>query len=521
MDVGRELTEWIKIWLAGGAVLLALGWTLLPPRVARQGLVLLVLLSGANYARWGFEAATSRLDAYDLLHYYVNAKYFDELGYLDLYPAVILVDHEHEGPFFAESAAGVPPKYLAQDDSGHHVESIAHALDRGRVVRERFAPERWAAFEHDVLYLQRVVGCKKKNSRGRCLRELSDDLWIQMINDHGFNGTPAWLVVAKPFTVFPVEALKLLGYIDVVLLGAAIGSVVWAYGSTAALWTALFLLVGYSTRWPYFSWAFFRYDWLAALIGATALLRKGYSVAAGVLAGFSAASRLFPALWMWGPLCSGIAGLYRRIVRRPLLRFAGGFVVAVVLLQGAAALWFGPSTIGAHFRNMLDHNSAEQLSSRRIGLALALATEPWEGTDQPKLITNELRALIGEQERLRYALALAGMLAVGYAVRNRRSDEAYAFGFLPFFGITTASYYYYVARAPLVVMHAGALDQPRNRVGLAILFALEMFSNWAQTRHPEHRMLLISVLAWGLLVYALVIVPWTAWDGRNSEAETG
>ena len=29
------------------------------------------------------------------------------------------------------------------------------------------------------------------------------------------------------------------------------------------------------------------------------------------------------------------------------------------------------------------------------------------------------------------------------------------------------------------------------------------------------RMLLIGGLAWGILVYALIIVPWTAWDARK------
>lgn len=512
MDVTRDFTEVMKVWLAGGAVLLALGWSMFPPKLARQLLIGLVLLSGANYARWGFEAATRRLDAYDLLHYYVNAKYFDELGYLDLYPAILLVDHEHDGPFFTET-----PTYLAQDETGHHLEPISAGLARGKVVRERFTEERWAELEHDVLYLQRTVGCTKKNRKGKCIRELDDDLWVQLINDHGFNGTPGWVVLAKPFTVIPVEGLKFLGYLDVLLLGAAIGAVAWAYRGTAWLWTTLFLLVGYSTRWPYLSWAFLRYDWLAALIAATALLRKGYPLAGGLLAGASATSRLFPALWMWGPLCKGVAGLVRGVVHKPLLRFALGFVIAVVVLEGAAIVWFGPHTITDHFQNMLDHNSAEQLSSRRIGLALALATEPWRWTAQDPSITNTLRATIDAEEPLRYALAIAGMFAIGYAVRNRRDDEAFGFGFLSFFGITTASYYYYVARVPLIIIHAGDLGQLRNRVGLAMLFALEMFSNWAQGHYPDHRMILISVLAWGLLLYGLMIVPWTAWDGRKPE----
>ena len=64
MDVGRSVTEAYKIWLAGGAVLLALAWVWIPRKWALQALVALTALSVMNYARWGLEAATTRLDAY-------------------------------------------------------------------------------------------------------------------------------------------------------------------------------------------------------------------------------------------------------------------------------------------------------------------------------------------------------------------------------------------------------------------------------------------------------------------------
>lgn len=515
MDVSRAVTEYYKIWLCGGAVLLALLWGFLPRYVSRQALFGLVALAAVNYSRWGVELLTTRLDAYDMLHYYINAKYFDELGYLDLYPAVILVDHENHGPFFEEG-----PTYLAQDETGHHLAPISHALARGKIVKERFAPERWSAFEHDVLYLQRTVGCREKNSKGKCLREIDDPLWQQLINDHGFNGTTAWTLLAEPFTWLPVEWIKWLGYLDVIWLAAACAAVTWAYGPIAAGWTLLFLLVSYSTRWPTISWAFLRYDWVSMLVIATALLKKGHPLVAGLFAGTSATLRLFPTMWMWGPFAKGVAGLLQRprVVSRPLLLFAAGFLAAVLAVQGTATLRFGVSAIEDHIDNMMDHNSAEQLSSRRIGLALALASEPWRGTDTEKLISPQRKERIDSQEPLRYALAGVFLLGLGYAVRRRGDDEAYAFGFLPFFWITTASYYYYVARAPLAVIHGADLDRWRNRFGLGALFGLEMFCNWAEGTFEGHRLFLIGNLAWGLLLYSIVMVIWTAIEGDERPA---
>jgi hypothetical protein len=53
-------------------------------------------------------------------------------------------------------------------------------------VKQRFTPELWQEFTHDALALQREKG------------QFDGGLWKQMIQDHGFNGTPAWVAEAKP-----------------------------------------------------------------------------------------------------------------------------------------------------------------------------------------------------------------------------------------------------------------------------------------------------------------------------------
>jgi hypothetical protein len=511
MDVTRELTEYWKIWLCSGAVLLIVLWPRMPRAWAGRALGSLVLLAAINYTRFGTSSLTERLDAYDLLHYYVNAKYFDELGYYDLYPAMLYVDRQNEGPFFEERQN---LSYMAQDDAGHHFDSVASGVERGAVVQARFSPARWVQFEHDVLYLQRTIGCRSRGRDGSCVRELNNDLWRELINDHGFNGTTGWVLLARPFTVVPVEGLKVLAYLDVLLLGGALALVAWAYGSTTAQFTTLFLLVTYSTRWPYVPWVFLRYDWVALLLAATALLKKGRPGLAGVAAGVAAVTRLFPALWMWGPFTRGLSELAERRLHRPALVLAAGFALSVAVLQGAATLRFGSEQVGVHLQNMRDHNSAEQLSSRRIGLALALATEPWRGTAQDKRISDERRRRVDEQQPLRYALAAAGCVAMGFALRRRSDDEAFGYGFIPFFLITTASYYYYVARATLVVLHASDLTSLRNRVCLGLLFGLELLSNLLETQFAGHRMLLIGCLAWGLLAYVVVALAWLVVEQR-------
>ena len=74
-------------------------------------------------------------------------------------------------------------------------------------------------------------------------------------------------------------------------------------------------------------------------------------------------------------------------------------------------------------------------------------------------------------------------MGLGLGLRRKRPDEAFAYGFLPFFLLTTASYYYYVARVTLWALHASGLPRGRHAVGLVMLVGTEIFANWAERTH--------------------------------------
>jgi hypothetical protein len=496
IDLSRAETEAWKVWLIAAACALVLAWPSLPKRWARYLLLSLTLGATWNYARWGPDIPFKRVDTYDLIHYYLNARYFEELGYYDLYPAVILADHQSGGPHFKEGN-----KYLAQNEAGHGFMPIGHALERGLIVRnERFTPERWAEFTHDTLYLQREI------------KGFSDDLWREMIQDHGFNGTPVWTTFARPLArLVPVEQIKWLCWIDPLLLLGATILIGFAYGPNIALWAWLFLMVGYSSRWPTITWAYLRYDWVAGLMAGMAMLRLGRPVWAGALTAWSATLRFFPALWMTGPFALGIWGLAAGRWRRELLVLAGAFLVTTASLEGLSAVVLGPGPIAVHFENMMDHNRAAQLSSRRIGLALAL---PFRGEHLPKFIEPERKAKIESQKPLRFALSGMALVGIGLGLRRSKEDEAYALGFVPFFLLTTASYYYYVARVTLIILHASRLPDRRHAAMLLLLLATEWFANAAELAMPGHRVFHIGWQAWALCAYTLLTViglNWEAW----------
>lgn len=511
MSYGRTLEETYKVYLCLGGVGLALAWRQMPRRYAIGALAALTLFAGVNNWRADWKTFAVQADSYDLVHYYLNAKYWDELRYADLYPAALRADFDNGGPYFDPG-----PAYMQQGNGPDKIRPVEEALARGEVVkREQFTPERWAAFTHDVLYLERDRD------------EMSRDLWKQMIQDHGYNGAPAWTAIARPLASWvPVEQIKALCMIDPALLLVALVALAWAYDSGVALWAALFLFVTYSTRWPVIGWAFLRYDYVAGLMIAMALLKKGrelsdtsrykyaaYAVA-GLFASWSATLRLFPAAWLFGPAAKGVVGLIERKVHKPLLVLAAGFLLGAATLEGYAVLQLGPTVITEHLADMKQHTAPSQLSSRRVGLALAL---PYRGELLPKNITKDRKAEVEAQRPVQLAIAGLTMFLLGAGMRREKDDEAFAWGFLPLFLLTTASYYYYVTRVTLVIAHAANLDKRRHVAGLAALLGIELFCNKAETGLPEHRVFLVGWLAWLLCAYTVFNVGALLWEAWRKE----
>ncbi len=84
---------------------------------------------------------------HDTGHYYLGARYFPELGYTDLYAAMLAAEVESEGTTVVRRA-----RDLASGEMTTAAEVLAHGLE----VRERFAPDRWRDFRRDADYFRAV-----------------------------------------------------------------------------------------------------------------------------------------------------------------------------------------------------------------------------------------------------------------------------------------------------------------------------------------------------------------------------
>lgn len=486
------------------SIVFRLGPVEMNARKALLAALLLVCVFGSiNYHRYMVRTVTDGYDEYDLIHYYLNAKYYDELGRFDLLPAIINADHQ-EG----EYCPGRAPVYLFQDEEDYKKKPVAHALRLGPEVKAKFTPERWDDFVHDFTYIQRVS------------KRLPCQLWRQLLQDHGFNGPPGWVFVARPIaSVVPVEWIKICTFLDAAWIIAMLAAIVWAFGAEAFFFAWAFISVCYSFRWPHITWAFLRYDWFASMVIGVCMIRKERPFAGGAFFGFATMMRYFPGLWMLGILAKGVHALlarreipitrfWRRVPAR-FYRMALGFVAVVGILGALCVARDGPEAFTKSFEDMRAHVEPHNLSSKREGL-LVVAT--YRGETEQKLIGSK-RALAEELEKPVRAVALALTLLFCLLVLRVSDWEAVGLAVMPYFWLTTSSYYYYALRMTAIVIHASDLRKPRNVFGLAWLFALEIFSNWSQAiGMVGNEYFLISWLGIGLCVYSAAMFAFLAHD---------
>jgi hypothetical protein len=547
MRLSRNDTEEYKVWIAlAGAVLVLLfhlwhrfveplktRWATASGLGLKGLLAVLCMVGFANYSRLDLQYTYGeRVDAYDLTHYYLNAKYFDQLGYYDLYPAVLLADLEAGGPHFDMPAIvqfqNAEKGYYFVQYADFQVDTTDHAR-----IRALFDdPAQWEQFKHDFVYLQRDV------------TGFTTETWGTMVLDHGFNGAPTWVMVAKPLAkITPVERVKLLCYIDVVWLALAVVVTAWAFGGEAAGFLFLFLMVTYSLRWPTLTWAYGRYDYVSMLIIAVGLLKKLKHDWAGAITALATSFRVFPAVWLFGPAMKGLIQLgqwgadkVRKVAApRPfpmrLTLLGVAFFCTHLALWGAVATSFqSTKPIDTHFENLFEHTTEDNLSSMRQGFSIATAYTPDEAAQGVRFVFGDgttpthnnrmnqrRRDRIKDQKPWRKPLAIGLVLALGFGLRRKKDHEAFAFGFIPFFLMATASYYYYVVRGTLVAMHAGGLKLARNAVGLGGLFLLEALTHHLQSGVPKWRVIHIGTMGWILTAYTVVMIVWVNWESYQED----
>jgi len=373
----------IAAWIAGAAlVALSLPWGGLPLD-DRKWLLMLLAAAGAAVAalwgagawsrdravRWlaavtvlaaatavnflGFHGGGAWVHVHDVAHYYLGAKYFDEIGHDGLYVAALRAEAEVYGDRFRSLTA----RDLATD----RLVDIRVLLRASDPVKARFGEDRWAAFRADVAFFRDRLGPQ----------------WGRFLTDHGYNATPPLTTLARALAgLVPAGSARgvlLLTLLDPLLVAAALALAWWGFGRTGALLAALYLAVLFGAGFAWTGGAFLRFGWWAAFVAALACLARERWFAAGAALAVAAALRLHPAAFALGVAFHGLwaARAEGRLPRRHL-RFAAGFLLALALLVGSTLALPDP---GAAWRGFGERISLQTgtLSPNLVGVTQLLA----------------------------------------------------------------------------------------------------------------------------------------------------
>ena len=419
---------------------------------------------------------------YTFAHYHLGARYFDELGYLELYRQTWL-------------AAGEPVGEL-RDLSTYEVgEASAMALSS-------WSEERWVAFRQDVATLRPTM---------------SDAVWRSWFRDKGYNATPAWtatlgrVVGARPASPGWFAAL---GGLDVLMLLLCLGALAATFGGLPALlasaWVALFHgSANYLLAGP------LQLDWLLAATLGVCALQRGRPGLGGALFGWAVVSRLFPGLLLCGPALA----LMRPELRPRVIRFLGGVVLTVSLgLAVGVTTGRGVDAWKEFGDKIRVHNEQHHFGDQRIGLRPLAAWAPVGGqTDaaarQDRTERWSARAVpAGVAAGVFLALWGAGLLR-GLRRRTRVPLEVLLLLTLPvtFLAVTSSRYYVLLPALGLLWAHRrrGAV------LGAALLGSSGAVWGLLTAGIPDATVYFVANLAW--LVMAVGVMAVWGWGNEVDE----
>jgi len=298
--------------LGGGRYALAFAILALPAFVAHMAF--LPVQGEFDIVHWG-----------EFYHYYVNTKYFRELGYTGLYDATVVADHEDDPDSWNPDQAVRSLRTYEDTTRGAVLE---HAAE----VRAAFTDERWQEFKRDLAVFRAGEPDEWRSSHHQ--------------QDHGYNGSPlvtlALGTLARQPFVDTATFVRAAAWFDIALVVVAGVFLGLATGATEG---ALFVFLFAANPFNDFSTiggAYLRYLHLLALLAmAVAYARRRHALAGGALA-LAIGLRVFPLYLAIGLAAKVLLGPGRRELLRGHVRFFAALGIALALLVLATSFQASP-----------------------------------------------------------------------------------------------------------------------------------------------------------------------------------
>jgi hypothetical protein len=441
--IGGPRSRDVLAHLALALALLLFAFTLVPrltamlrrPWVARASLCIgcaLVIVTGFLFLNGQpNKRRPTYVHLHDAYHYLLGPKYFAELGYDGLYECTAALIPPHSAPKRTRN--------LKND----RLLRTARILEAASDCEDRFAPERWREFEHDLAVFAAPLSWRTVGG---------------FLRDKGYNGTPTHTVIAG-WVANSVDldgpTLAVLTLIDVAALSLMFALLVVAFGWPLGLLFCLFFFLNASDLHIITGNSFLRYLWMAALGISVAMLRLGRHRLAGVSIAVSCALNVFPLLFAAGVLLRAVFAWFRtRRISRGHRDFFLSAIVAGVLMAGIGATGArGVRSYDDFARAMATHDVMGRLPTNGVGLKYSLVDAGDPLPDSPKRrVKPRLRQL--EERRPLYLGTSALFLALTVFVARRLDDTEAAIlvGFVLLFVVFGPTGYYCTCGSLLVLL---------------------------------------------------------------------
>jgi hypothetical protein len=423
------------------------------------------------------------LNLSDAFHYYMGPKYFGELGYTKLYVCSAAAEAEREG------GAAVASRVYRDLETNRPVPG-QRVLVEARACRERFRPETWAVFVHDVHWFRQRLP------------------WKTTMQDWGYNATPVWntlgalLAGSEPVTE---HQLVWLARLDTALLLACAALIAWAFGWRTLCVVSIFWGTNPANVYGWTGGSILRQEWLLASVAGVCLLRKQLPLAAGAAITYAATLTIFPGFLAVGVGLKAIAGWIgaRRISFSPAQRrllLGGALTLAAVLPAalpsgGTPAAWAGfvansrtdsaPSPNNMGLPAILAYDRAQRLRIFEL-IEASSASEVWREARERTLAARRPLQLV----------LVAGFLALAFGAARRQPDWVAALLGLGFVVLLFELSCYYYA----FLLLFGLLWPRQRSLGIG-LCGIAATSLWLAERWPDPE----DLFAW-LSLLAVVYV---------------
>lgn len=472
----------------------------------------LVLVSGLLYLHGSRSGTDSYFHRGDTFHYYVGAKYFDEVGYWDLYECTVK----------ALGETRFQNKDTVRDLRTYQKVNVARVLETGPDCLDRFSPERWEQFKSDLeLWSQTRVRMRK------------------MVTDHGYNGTPVQAFFAgRLANLIPVSeaALAQAALIDAFIICLMMVIVCRTFGWKLGLVFAVFYFTNVVDRYMIIGASFMRFWWLLTLVGGIAALKLRKHGWAGGLLAASTMLNVFPALFVFGVLVHyGWESIRTKSISRGARRFvlAAGLTTICLGALGAAH-GQGFANYREFENNMRLHtsdpvNTKGEVILRQSGFGVGLKYAfLYRGEHSKDAIKRHYswKKKTDEYRQVEHVHKAAAVLLIGtvllLASRMDRIETTTLVGFtIMFCLLDTASYYFTISCLLILLWHARARDGPGFSFLLGFV-AVNVLGHFYLQWGDSHRFVLLNtVMTFGWLSYLLAtICAFGVWTGLFKVAAT-